>query len=234
MFSGFAFGLFTDFTIIMSVERMILIPGMGADERLYGPQGDYGLDFEVLRPPVPDPDEDMAGYAGRVGEQIGLTEGCVVGGVSFGGMLACELARHCRVRGVILIASCSDGSTIPKYYHFAELVSRAIPDFLIRRRCIASSRMLAKLESLSDRQYQLIRDMSREVPIPFLRRASKMLLNWNNPPPILSPVYHIHGAKDRIIPIRNLSPDEIIPDGGHLINLTHARIVNKFIERHLC
>jgi len=206
---------------------------MGADERLFGPQREYGLDFEAPRLPIPHPDDHMAGYAARVRERIDLTGPCVVGGISFGGMLACELARICQVNCVLLIASCSDVSKIPKYYRFAELISRAIPDFLVRRRCIASSRMLAKLESLSDDQYRLIRDMSRNVPIPFLRRAGKMLLNWINPSPIPCPVYHIHGAKDRIIPIRNLRPDEIIPDGGHLINLTHTQVVSRFIEQHL-
>jgi len=217
----------------MTGERIVLIPGMGADERLFGPQREYGLRFEVPCLPVPEPQDDMPAYALRVREQIGLDGPCVLGGVSFGGMLACELARICRARCAIIIASCSDASKIPKYYNFAELVSRMIPDFMIRSRCVASSRMLAKLESLDDEQYRLIRDMSRGVPLTFLRRVSRMLISWNNPVPIPCPVHHIHGAKDRIIPIRNLAPDEIIPDGGHLINLTHARQVNQFIEKYL-
>ncbi|MHC4442003.1 MAG: alpha/beta fold hydrolase [Planctomycetota bacterium] len=217
----------------MAAERLILIPGMGADERLFGPQREAGLDFEVPPFPIPEPQDDMAAFAARVRDQIDLNGPCVVGGVSFGGMLACELARICQARCVLLIASCSNASKIPKYYRFAELISRAIPNFLIRRRCVASSRMLAKLESLNDQQYRLIRNMSRNVPILFLRQAAKMILNWDNSSPMPCSVHHIHGAKDRIIPLRNLAPDEIIPDGGHLINLTHSQIVNRFIRKYL-
>jgi len=206
---------------------------MGADERLFGPQRAYGFDFEVLRMPIPEPADDMPAYAARVRDQLALDGPCVVGGVSFGGMLACELAALCHARCVLLIASCHSRAVIPRYYRLAERVSRFLPDGLIRRRCVASSRILARLESLNHQQYQLIRDMSIDVPVLFLRRVGRMILRWNGPPALSCPSYHIHGQIDRVIPLKGNEPDEVVPDGGHLINLTHAEQVNRFIERHL-
>jgi pimeloyl-ACP methyl ester carboxylesterase len=46
-------------------------------------------------------------------------------------------------------------------------------------------------------------------------------------------VHHIHGEIDRIIPLKGVRPDEVVPQGGHLINLTHTGQVNRFIERCL-
>lgn len=217
----------------MRDTRFILIPGMGADERLFGPQRAYGFDFEVPSMPIPEPDDDMPTYAARVRDLLALDGPCVIGGVSFGGMLACELAALCQTRCVLLIASCPSQVAIPRYYRLAEFVSRFLPDGLIHRRCIASSRLLARLESLNHQQYRLIRDMSIDVPVLFLRRVGRMILRWDGTPPLSCPRYHIHGQLDRVIPLKGNKPDEIVPDGGHLINLTHAEQVNRFIERHI-
>ena len=35
-------------------------------------------------------------------------------------------------------------------------------------------------------------------------------------------VLQIHGRRDLLIPARRVEADEMIPDGGHLINVTHA------------
>jgi predicted esterase len=42
------------------------------------------------------------------------------------------------------------------------------------------------------------------------------------------PVYRIHGASDLVIPARLVTADTIVP-GGHLINMSHADEVNRFI-----
>ena len=47
-------------------------------------------------------------------------------------------------------------------------------------------------------------------------------------------VFQIHGGRDPLIPARRVEADEIIPDGGHLINVTHAREVNAFIRTAAC
>ena len=216
-----------------SGERVILIPGMGADHRLFGPQWAAGLEFEAPRFPIPDRRDTMADYAARLRDALELSGPCVLGGVSFGGMVACELARLCQARCVLLIASCRSGAAVPSYYRFVELASRIVPDFLIRRRCKASARLIAKLESLTQEQFELVGAMSRDAPVPFLRRVGRMILNWQGPASLPCPVYHIHGDKDLIIPIRRVSPDEVVHGGGHVINLTHAEQVNRFIERCL-
>ena len=221
------------FTNAVTSNRLILIPGMGADERLFGPQAAGGLTFDVSPLPVPGKRDDLPTYAARLAELMEIDSNCIIGGVSFGGMVACEIARIVRPRAVLQIASCRSRSALPSYYTAVEWISRMIPDQLIRMRAEASSRMLAALESLTSEQEALIRDMSLKVEVPFLRRVGRMIVQWKGAEELPCPVYSIHGAKDLIIPLRHVRADEVIPDGGHLINLTHADQVNAFIRNHL-
>jgi pimeloyl-ACP methyl ester carboxylesterase len=222
----------------MHVERVILIPGLGADERLFGSQRTAGLTFEVPTLPIPKRSEDMTHYALRLCDRLRLDGPCVLGGVSFGGMLACEMAAHCDARAVVLIAACRDRAAIPRYYYGAELISRLLPDVLIRRRCATSSRLLAGIENLDAEQFELIHDMAQRISVPFLRRTARMILGWRGSPQLSCPVHHVHGRLDRVIPVRQLRPDVIIEQGGHLINMTHAGQVNQFIadslSHHFC
>lgn len=217
----------------MANPRMVLFPGMGADERLFEPQRAWGLAFEVPVMPIPEHGDSMSAYAQRLVRDLQLDSDCVIGGVSFGGMIACEVSAICRPRCTLLVASCRGRKAIRKSYWPAEWISRWLPDRVLRRRCIASSRLLAKMEELTHEQYRLVRDMSVDVPVLYLRRIGRMVLSWKRPSPLSSPLFHIHGASDRIIPLGKVRPDEVISDGGHLINLTHPEQVNGFIERKL-
>jgi hypothetical protein len=37
------------------------------------------------------------------------------------------------------------------------------------------------------------------------------------------PIYHVHGDRDRLIPVRRVNPDHVIAGAGHLLNLTLMR-----------
>jgi hypothetical protein len=44
-------------------------------------------------------------------------------------------------------------------------------------------------------------------------------------------VWRIHGDRDRVIRCPREGVDEIVAGAGHLMNVTHAGRVNRFIER---
>jgi pimeloyl-ACP methyl ester carboxylesterase len=182
---------------------------------------------------MPERGDDMPTYAARVRDALDLNGSYAIGGISLGGMIACEVAQLCRPKCLVLVATCRSGRSIPNYYRFVELLSRLFPTPLIQRRCAASSRLMAALEKLNKEQYELLRDMSSQIAVPFLRRTGKMVVHWKGPDSFPCPVRQIHGAGDPIIPIRFVEPDEVIPDGKHLINMTHPEIVNRFIRQFL-
>lgn len=206
---------------------------MGADSRLFEPQRRHGFEFDIPNLSEPHRRDTLADYAARIRDQLNLAPPCVVAGVSFGGMLACELARLCGARCAILIASCRNRSGIPSHYRALEVISRIIPDFVIQRRAVVSGRVFAALECITEEQKQTVMNMSRDVAVPQLRRIARMILEWNAPDVWPMPVHQIHGDADRIIPLSRVRPDEVIPGGGHLINMTHANRVNRFLEKHV-
>lgn len=217
----------------MPRERLVLIPGMGADGRLFEPQRRHGFEFDIPTLSEPHRGDTLADYAARIRDQLRLIAPCVVGGVSFGGMLACELARLCNARCAILIASCRNRSGVPSHYRILEVISRIIPDAIIQRRAVVSGRVFAAMECVTEEQKRTVTQMSRDVAVPQLRRIARMLLSWEAPAVWPFPIHQIHGEIDRIIPLGRVQPDEIVPGGGHLINMTHADQVNAFIERCL-
>lgn len=210
-----------------------MIPGLGADERLFEPQRAAGFDFDVADLSIPAPREDLPAYARRLGEALDLHQPSVLVGVSFGGILGCELARAFPVRGLVLVASCRGPEAIPSSYAWATRIANFIPDFILRYRCAAGSAMLARIEGLDTEARTLVNQMAANVSMPFLRGVGRMTLSWPGAHSLPCPVFHIHGLHDRVIPIRGVRPDEVIADGGHLISLTHAHRVNAFIEQAL-
>ena len=62
-------------------ERVVLIPGMGADERLFEPQRRaWNLNLPTLL--MPRSAETLADYAARMRDAMDLAGPCVIGGVS--------------------------------------------------------------------------------------------------------------------------------------------------------
>jgi pimeloyl-ACP methyl ester carboxylesterase len=70
--------------------------------------------------------------------------------------------------------------------------------------------------------------MFRDADTAFLKWALAAVLDWRPSAMEGTPVYRIHGARDLVIPARLVTADVVVPR-GHLINLSHAEEVNRFI-----
>ena len=210
---------------------LVLLPGLGADERLFEPQ--RAVFSEVLVPPwiVPKRKETLPDYAARLAETIVPTRPMILGGSSFGGMVAWEMARYLRPEAVVLIGSCRS----PQALHAVARGLRPIVP-LVAVQVFSLAKVFAPLglrvfSPFTPEQRALCVAMFKEMDGGFMKWACRAVLGWvpSEPPPV--PVFQIHGGKDRIMPARLVETDEIIPDGGHLINLTHPEQVNAFITR---
>jgi pimeloyl-ACP methyl ester carboxylesterase len=72
--------------------------------------------------------------------------------------------------------------------------------------------------------------MAAAVPASFLKWACGAVLSWQ-PTPSTVPVFHIHGDRDRLIPIDRVRPTDVVAGGGHLVSLTHPAEVTAFLRR---
>ena len=82
-----------------------LIPGLGADERVFQFLGLPGI-THVLKWLAPQtPTEPLPHYAARLAEAVPPGQACWLVGVSFGGVLALEVARLRPLARVVLVSS---------------------------------------------------------------------------------------------------------------------------------
>jgi len=75
---------------LCAARRLVFLPGLGADARLFDPQRAVFPEIEV--PPwLPYREEEsLADYARRMAATVTLSANMYLGGVSFGGMVALE------------------------------------------------------------------------------------------------------------------------------------------------
>ncbi|MGA2068793.1 MAG: hypothetical protein ABSG86_27745 [Thermoguttaceae bacterium] len=92
------------------------------------------------------------------------------------------------------------------------------------------SRAWVMLPGLGADERKMCVAMFRDADPHFMRWAVGAILRWRPAPLEGIPVRAIHGARDRLIPACRVEADEIVPGGGHLINLTHADAVNRFLR----
>ena len=71
--------------------------------------------------------------------------------------------------------------------------------------------------------------MFKESDSRFMHWVLQAILNWEPEPLEGVPVFQIHGSRDIMISASRVTPDVLIPGGGHLINMSRAEKVNSFI-----
>jgi pimeloyl-ACP methyl ester carboxylesterase len=207
---------------------LILLPGMAADERLFAPQR---VAFPRLLVPAwiePLSQEPLRSYAARLARQVDPGRLCVVGGASFGGIVALEMAAHLRARACVLISSVRSPGELPGWYRLlrpAAVLGPATLGWLAGLIAGASAPSLPR-----DVAWRLRRLSGPEAA--FLRWASWAVLAWQPSREARRvQVYQIHGSADRTFPVRYTRADIVVPKGGHLLPLTHPQAVNELLRQ---
>jgi pimeloyl-ACP methyl ester carboxylesterase len=215
----------------MTGFQLILLPGLGADHRLFEPQ--RAAFPQLIVPPwiPPQKNESLPQYAKRMAETVTPSRDVplVLGGVSFGGMLAYEMARHLKPDAVVLIASCRNRKGLRPIYSPGRWLLPLVPPQAWSIAKSLSGPVLRLKHPKSVAKRELLIAMFRDSDSRFMHWTVQAILRWNPMPLEGIPVRQIHGGRDPVLPARRVQADEIIPNGSHLINITHANEVNAFL-----
>lgn len=213
--------------------RLILLPGMGVDSRLFDAQREAFPNVELPEWIPHRKRESLREYAARFAATLQPSDPrpLVIGGVSMGGMIALELSRHLTTAAaVILIGSCTSGRAVAPFMRAMEHFSRPVPSRLISAGRVLASPFLGQ-GGMPRADRRQLGQMLSDIPVPFLRWSGRAIMEWPGIDTLTTPVHQIHGSYDRVIPAERLSrpPDSIIHGGAHVLNLSHPREVNQFI-----
>ncbi len=210
---------------------LILLPGMGADRRLFQAQA---AAFENLITPdwiPPEPRDTLASYAARLAKAADPAGPCFVGGASFGGMVALELSRRVDARACFLIGSVRSPHELPARIRALRPLASIMPAWgggvpgRLARAALAFGGRLLRPDSRS-----VLRQLA-DADGAFMRWAALALLRWEpSGEPCSVPVFQIHGDRDHVLPHRLTKPDVLLRGAGHLISVTFPKEVNEFLR----
>ena len=212
-------------------HKVYLLPGQGADGRLFQKLKLENCDTVIIKYPVPEKGERLPAYAKRISIQIDTTQNFSLIGVSMGGMIAVELSKFLHPQKIIIISSAKNRSELPFRYKFLNYVplNKLFGGRLLKRMANLA-RPLVEKEARKDND--VFKSMIRDKHPKFMKRSINCITHWKNKE-YPSNIIHIHGEKDKTIPIRNIKDPIRIKHGGHMIVFTHAEEVSEIINREL-
>ena len=141
-------------------------------------------------------------------------------GVSFGGILVQEMARHIKVRKLFVISSVKSKHELPRRMKIAKAtkIYKIFPTGLVNNIEVLSKYAFGDLATKRlelYEQYLSVRDKY------YLDWSIEQIVNWNQEEALPNTI-HIHGDKDGVFPIQHIS--DCIPIKGG----THIMIINKY------
>jgi pimeloyl-ACP methyl ester carboxylesterase len=175
--------------------------------------------------------ETLNDYARRLAAAIDTTKPFSIVGLSMGGMIASAMTQFLQPRKTILISSVGCAEEFPPLFKFARFtqVHRLVPEALFRQpNPVAYFLFGARSKS----EKRLMRLIISNADAGFVKWAIGAILSWSNRvrPKAL---YHIHGDKDKILPIRYTKPDAVVKNGSHFMVWTKAGEVSRLLTEAL-
>lgn len=203
---------------------------MGADSRLMAPIRIPGI--EIVTPDHLEPvfGESLSEYAARVADAQGIRPDDIVGGASFGGMIAAEIANQRPVAALILLGTCLKPAGLPWTFHLMEKIGQLLPDFALNVRLWRPFVRWRFAPASKEIQATLL-EMVQQSPTSYIRAFARMIISSPEIKPNHVPTLCLHGAKDRIIPLRCAEPSIVLEDAGHVFTLTHPERTNAEISK---
>lgn len=215
----------------MSGAPIYCVPGMGVSGKIFARIRIEGRPLKVIEWLEPHRRESLQDYARRMAAHIDAEGPVDLMGLSFGGIVAVEIARIRPVRHIFLISSIKSRQEKPLFFK----MMRIAPFYLTNIRFLRDRTIWiwGRFFGLNDKKqiaffYRIMPDLSDR----YHRWSVRQIVRWKNPEPPV-PVTHIHGTKDRIFPLRSCDPCHTIPNADHAMIVTHGPEVSRLIREKL-
>ncbi|RBQ09105.1 alpha/beta fold hydrolase [Pedobacter miscanthi] len=207
------------------------ISGLGADKRIFSKlKLNEKINIIHVDWISPVKDESLAAYAERLSSIIDQSQPFALVGVSFGGMIAVEIAKVLNPVSTIIISSTMLRNHLPALYHFAGRLG--ILKFILAKLLKSSNKLTQNyyFGTKSSSEKTLLSKIIKDTDPFFLKWAIGSILSWRNKT-IPERIYHIHGTSDKILYSKIAKPDFVIHNGTHFMVYQNAKEISGIIEK---
>lgn len=212
-------------------DPIILLSGMGADERLFEKQLQVIPSLRVPGWIAPLSGESLPSYAARFAKKIDPGEPCYIGGASFGGFVAMEMIRHLDVKGCFLIGSVRSPKEFPPQLKALRKISGVADKVPFEVATLFCKAAMMSAGALSSNHATKLMEQLSDSDASFLRWASRAVLEWDGDGKVGDlPVHQIHGSRDLVLPAKYTTPDVIVEGAGHVLSMSHPDEVLEFVK----
>ena len=215
----------------VKTHTVYCMPGMAASPKIFEyltlPQP---FEIELLSWIPPKKNEQLATYALRMCERIKVSNPILLG-VSFGGVLVQEMAKHLKDAQVVIISSIKNSDELPLPMKMARKTNahRLLPTQWIKN--LDALTLFAFGKGIKKRLALYQKYLSERDP-DYLNWAIDSLVHWNQTQTPKN-IIHIHGLQDTVFPIKNIAPPYNEIEGGHAIIITQAKWFNQELPKLL-
>lgn len=239
-----------------SSPSIVLLPGLGANARLFAPQLEAFAERGAFVPEWPEAIDPRRGVDGVAESLAGtlqasgrLHRDAILVGFSFGGQVALSLARRMLDRGntppqaIVLVSGLRRTSQLTSRFRLQVAASTLLPDATIGW---AAPELIAKPFAracgLDHEQTLELQRMAAELDVPCFRSLARAACRWRFEDADEQRlreggvrILHLHSSRDPVIPPppASIAGVERLPERGHLLPWTHAARVNTLIEQAL-
>ena len=214
-------------------KTIYLIPGLGADgtifQKLTFPTGYDIVHIEWIKP---HNKESVPEYAERLVEQIDPKAEATLIGLSFGGMVAIELAKHIKPARTIIISSAKTRRDTSVGFSLVSWTRpyRFITSLLAIKFGFWYPMVFGKL---TKEEKEWVREMAEGIDPDFTDWATDSALQWDNEE-LIPNLAHIHGTCDNLFPHFYIRESYHRVEGGtHFMVATKAGEVSDLIHQEL-
>ena len=209
------------------MKKVYFISGLGADKRAFS-----FLDLSFCEPIFiewikPLKKESLQHYALRLKDQIKEPAAIIVG-VSFGGMLATEMAKSDSTIRAIIISSNKVKKEFPKFFLAGKYIPlyKWMPSSLLKKAAIFRRLFFGPA---GEKQKKIFRQILNDTDTTFTKWAVYSILHWENSF-VPDNLIHIHGTSDKLLPFRLVKADFSINKGTHLMIMNHPGEISAILK----
>jgi pimeloyl-ACP methyl ester carboxylesterase len=215
------------------IKKIYVLSGLGADKRVFQKIQFGNCKPEFINWIEPLDKESINEYSSRIAEQITEKNPTILG-ISFGGIVAQEIASKIETEKLILLATFEKRSDLPKYFRlFGSLkIDKMIPAGLLKSHNFLTDYFFGTQTKENSR---ILESILMDTEKKFIKWSLRQLATWKGNKILKTKSkITIHGTNDKIIPKnRNKNYNYEIVNGGHFFTLTHEKEINEIIKTEL-